>query len=102
MNTHPISTNFAGRLLNRTGGFYVVFVIILAQLLTTPVGIALAALLIGINSELTIVQITELAFVAALLMLTRNVFLLIYTHAANREAISRLRKWVRNELIESG
>jgi GAF domain-containing protein/HAMP domain-containing protein len=102
MNTPPPSTNFTGRLLKRTGGFYIVSVLVISQLITIPIGITLAALLFGINSELTIAQITRLAIVTALLMVIRNAFLLIYAHTSNRAVISRLRKWVKHEPFESG
>ena len=102
MNTLPPSNNFAGWLLNRTGRFYIISVLIISQLIAILLGITFTMFLMRINSELTILQITLVAIVTALLMLFRNIFLLIYSHTSNRAVILRLGKWAINRPLVSG
>jgi GAF domain-containing protein/HAMP domain-containing protein len=102
MNASPPSTNLNTRLLKRTGGFHIVFVLAISQLIVTPLGIALAALLIALNAGLAGPQLVQLAVFTALTMLVRNGFLLVFTHLTNRTVTSRLQKWAKNQPLESG
>jgi GAF domain-containing protein/HAMP domain-containing protein len=84
------------------GGLYIVFVVLLGQLISGPVGIIVAALLLKANAELTTAQLTRLAIATGLLMVIRDIFLLTFTHLTNRAAVSRLWKWARGKTLESG
>ncbi len=101
MNKPSFFNTPTGRLLSRTGGFYIITVLFLAQLATTPLGILVAAQVIQMNAGLAPGKLIQLALVAGGIMLVRNILLLVYIHLNNREAVSRLNKWARGEILET-
>jgi GAF domain-containing protein/HAMP domain-containing protein len=102
MNRPSFFTTPTGRLLSRTGGFYIVFVLVLAQLVITPLGILVAAQIVGTNAGLPSSSLLKLALVTGGIMLLRNILLLVYVYASNHAAVSRLSKWSRGEILETG
>jgi GAF domain-containing protein/HAMP domain-containing protein len=95
------SNSFLTRLLLWAGGYYIVSVIALAQFIVTPLGIALAALILFFNAEFTVAQLTSVALFTGGSMLIRNVLLLLGLHVANRDAVVRLGKWKRGEELSN-
>lgn len=89
-------------LLKWTGGYYLIVVLALAQIIVTPLGILLAALVLFYNADMTSDQLRNLAFFTASIMLARNVVLLSGAHLNNRQAVSRLARWKKGEHLESG
>ncbi|KAF0108766.1 MAG: hypothetical protein FD146_652 [Anaerolineaceae bacterium] len=102
MNKPPSSASLADRLLARTGGFYILLVILLGQLATSPLGIVVASQLVAMNAGLTAAQLNKTALAAGILLLVRNMLLLVYAYFANHAAFSRLGKWARRIPLEGG
>lgn len=97
-----LRSSFFNPLLQRTGPYYLVVTLALAQVVVTPLGIALAALILFYNAGFSPGELTRLALVTLALMVIRNIFLLIGAHYANRSLVSRLTKWKKNETLERG
>lgn len=89
------------RLLKRTGRYYIAVVLALTQIIITPLGISLAALILFYNAGLTTRQFTSLALFTVVVLIIRNVLLLAGTHLVNREAVARLKKWEQGRLSET-
>jgi GAF domain-containing protein/HAMP domain-containing protein len=102
MNKPSFFNTPTGRLLSKTGGYYIVAILLLTQLVTTPLGILAAFLVIGTNAELATSKLINLALVTGGIMLVRNILLLAYAHLGNQAAVSRLRKWARGDILETG
>ena len=102
MNIASSSSSFTRRLLAKTGGFYIILVLFVAQLATSPLGIAVAAQVVATNAELSATQLSRTALAAGGLMLIRNILLLVYAYRVNRAAFSRLGKWSKGIPLESG
>lgn len=92
-------TAFFNRLLRRIGPYYPVTVLALAQIVVTPLGIGLGALLLFYNAEYTVAQLGRLALFAFGLMLIRNILLLIGIYYSNRALHTRLRKWQQGDAL---
>jgi GAF domain-containing protein/HAMP domain-containing protein len=101
MNKEP-RFSFFGTLLRRTGPYYPVITLALAQVIVTPLGVALAALILSYNAGLSSEDLTRLALFTFSMVVIRNIFLLVGAHYANRSLVSRLRKWKRGETLERG
>ncbi len=101
MNSAPSSSNFFSRILTRAGGYQAMLVVLVAQLITTPLGLSLAAVLIYINTGLQTGLLTRLAVVAGTLMLIRNILLLFYVQASSRKAVLRLGSISKGEAMAS-
>ena len=102
MNNPNSQTSFFDRLLTRTGGFYITLVLFIGQMLTTPLGIVVAAMVVFYNSGLSSSQVVNTALFAGALMLFRNLCLLVYAYFTDRTAFSRLSKWAKELPLESG
>lgn len=102
MNKSNSSSAFLPRLLHWSGRYYIVVVLALAQIIVTPLGIAMAALILFFNAEFSAPQLTSMALFAGATMLIRNVILLAGAHASNRVAVTRLAKWKRGEELTAG
>ena len=86
------SSSLRSLLLARAGGWYPILVVALAQLVTSPLGILLAAIPSRANAEFTSGQTTTLALLGGIAMLVRNIGLLALVYLTNRQAIRRLRE----------
>jgi GAF domain-containing protein/HAMP domain-containing protein len=102
MNKPPSHSSRANRLLAKTGGFYLLLVILLGQLASSSLGIAVASQLVAMNAGMTTAQLSRLAVAAGIIMLVRNMLLLVYAYFLNRATFSRLNKWARGVPLESG
>ena len=101
MNRSSIFSSRSGNMLSRLGGYYLVYVLFISQLITTPLGILAVALVVQMNSGLAAGQVIHLAFVTVGIMLVRNISLLAYVHLSNREAVLRLKKWADGEILNT-
>jgi GAF domain-containing protein/HAMP domain-containing protein len=100
MNQSDRSSPLA-RLLLRTGGWFPILVLLLAQLGTSPLGLLLAAIPSQINADLTSLQTIRVVTLAGILLLIRNAILLVMIYASNRQLFNRLIMWKRGTIIES-
>ncbi len=98
----PETSSLLSRLLKWAGRFYIVAVLAWAQILVTPLGIALAAIILYFNAEFSAEQLTSLAIFTGGIMLLRNMFLLIGFHLFTRDAVTGLGKWKNNEKAATG
>ncbi len=90
-------------LLARTGGWYPVLVVILAQLVTGPIGILLAAASSGSSVAFAPGQLASISTLGAVAMLIRDIGLLIgVVFLGNRDAIRRLAQWSKGLPPEGG
>lgn len=101
MNQSAFFSSRAGRMLSRLGGYYLVFVLFISQLITTPLGILAAALVVQMNSGLATRQVIQLIFITVGIMLVRNFSLLAFMHFSSQEAVLRLKKWANGESLET-
>ncbi len=97
-----LRSSFFNLLLQRTGPYYLVIALALAQAVVTPLGIGLAALILFYNAGFSSGELTRLALFTFALIAIRNVFLLIGTYFANRPLVSRLTKWKKGATLERG
>jgi GAF domain-containing protein/HAMP domain-containing protein len=102
MNKTISPTTFLNRLLQRTGGYYIIAVLAMAQLIVTPLGIGLAALILFLNAEFPAPDLMKLALFTGALMLIRNVILLVGAHFSNRPLVSRLGNWKHGQELTTG
>jgi hypothetical protein len=102
MNKTSSPPSFLGRLLTKTGGFYIIIVLFIAQLATSPLGIAVATQVVATNAGLSATQLSKTALAAGVLLLIRNMLLLVFAYFANRTAFSRLSKWAKGIPLELG
>jgi len=102
MNSPRDISSFAKRLIARTGGFYIVVVLALAQLFTTCVGVLVAIISVQINAGFAPDQINHIAVFAGAATLIRNIALLLGAYISQPAAVNRLNKWARNEPFDSG
>jgi GAF domain-containing protein/HAMP domain-containing protein len=102
MNKPSFFNTPTGKLLSKTGKYYIVVVLLLTQLVTTPLGVLAAALVMGTNAELPAGKLINIALVSGGVMLVRNLLLLTYVHLGNQAAVSRLGKWARGDILETG
>lgn len=99
------TTNFSAflsKLLHKTGGVYIISVIAIAQIIVSPLGIFLAAVILYLNAEFPIAQLGRLALFTGSLIVLRNVTLLAGIHIANKTTVLRLNKWKRGEELSGG
>lgn len=87
-------------ILKRTGGWYLLFSIATAQLLVTPVGIAMAALLLYYNAEFSAAELSSLALFVFGVILARNVLLLAEVYASHQAAIRQLNAFKSGKTLE--
>lgn len=102
MNKTTTFPSFTGLLLARTGGWYPILVVALAQLATSPLGILLAAIPSRTNADLSTEQTLGTAVVAGVALLIRNFILLVGVYLSNRDACRRLSNWRRDIPLEPG
>lgn len=102
MNPSRSSTSFLRRLLEKVGGYYIVIVLALAQLIVSPLGILLAAVILTFNAGFSTPQVVKLAFFTGSVMVIRNLILLIGAHFFHITVIRRLSKWKHGETLSSG
>jgi GAF domain-containing protein/HAMP domain-containing protein len=101
MNSTTKSQGFFRSLLQRTGGWYIIIVIALAQLLSFPAA-ALGAVVIQTNAEFTAEQLRSAAVVTIILLVFGNLVLLAISYFFSREAFSRLNKRVVHQTLPVG
>lgn len=89
-NPSTITSSLLGRLLSRTGRYYILSVLGLALLVTTPLGLLLAAVSIQTNARFSQNQLVSILSVAVGIMLVRNVILVVVASLTSREASARL------------
>ncbi|MCS7010595.1 MAG: GAF domain-containing protein [Anaerolineales bacterium] len=87
-------------ILKRTGGLYLVLSTAVAQLLVTPVGIVLAALILYYNAEFSFRQLAQLALFTGAVILLRNILLLTEQYVSHQAAVRRLDAFKRGETLE--
>jgi GAF domain-containing protein/HAMP domain-containing protein len=87
----PLSTFFQS-LLHRSGGYFIVIVIVTTQAITSML-IAPVAFLVQGNASLTSEQLSSTVIMTVLLAGLSNLFLLILTWRTNRNAFFRMQEW---------
>lgn len=100
MNTSTTFSNLSEQLMRRTGKFYVVLVVLLSQIGTTPLGLALATFIVQTNAQLTGSVLKNVITAAIIIMGLRNILLLFVAYVLSKDANRRLDQWARNETIE--
>ncbi len=85
MDRSDISTTFLGRILTRTGGFYLVLAVFFAQLIPDLLVIPVA-FFVQANAELTGPQARQAGLFTAVTLLCSNILLLIWIHLSTRQA----------------
>jgi GAF domain-containing protein/HAMP domain-containing protein len=77
-------------ILKRTGGWYPFVIVFFAQLVTSPLGILLAAISAQTNADFNAQQTYDIAIFVGSAMLVRNILLLLLVFVTNRTMIRRL------------
>lgn len=90
-NSFPLSTFFQS-LLHRSGGYFIVIVIVATQAITSLL-IAPIAFLVQGNASLTSEQLFSTVIMTVLLAGLSNLFLLLVTWRMNRNAFFRMQEW---------
>jgi GAF domain-containing protein/HAMP domain-containing protein len=90
MDKPNLSTTFLGRILARTGGFFLILAAFFAQLIPNLLIIPVA-FFIQANAELTRPQIRQASLFIAVALLCSNILLLAWIHFANRQARVQIR-----------
>jgi GAF domain-containing protein/HAMP domain-containing protein len=85
MDKTALSTTFLGRILTKTGGFFLVLAAFFAQLFPTLLVIPIA-FFIQSNAELTQPQARQAALLTVVMILFGNILLFIWIHLSNRQA----------------
>lgn len=85
MDKSGLSTTFLGRILTKTGGFYLVLAVLFAQLIPDLLVIPVAYF-VQANAELTRLQVRQAGLFTAGTLLCSNILLLIWIHLSNRQA----------------
>ena len=93
MEKPNLSTSFLGRILSKTGGFFLVVAAFFAQLIPILLVIPVA-FFIQANAELTGPQSRQAGLFAAATLLCSNLVLLAWFYLSNRQARLRIRKWL--------
>jgi GAF domain-containing protein/HAMP domain-containing protein len=101
MNSTSKSQGLFRDLLQRTGGWYILIVIALAQLLSFPAA-ALGVVVIQVNAEFTAEQLRSTAVVTISLLILGNLVLLAISYFFSRDAFSRLNKLVNHSTLQAG
>ncbi len=95
--TMPLpSKNIPERMLQKTGGLYIVLSLAFAQVISTPLILILAGFMLAINAELTNTQMIQLAGTAAGVLVLRNILLLIYGYRSSLQAVTSLKEHVKD------
>ena len=90
------SPTFLDKLLLRTGGWYPILVLLLVQLVNTPLIIVLTGMPAQRNAEFSPEQGTSLLIFGSLAMLVRNVLLLIPSYIFNKDISIRLENLIKH------
>ena len=85
MDKSNLSTTFLGRILSKTGGFFLVLAVLFAQLIPDLLVIPVA-FFIQANAELTGAQVRQAGLFAAGTLICSNILLLIWVHLFNHRA----------------
>ena len=93
MNTNRRGISFFESLLQHTKEYYPTVVLALAQVVVTPLGLALAGLILLFNAEFTLAEVLRLWSFDMMIFVPRNLVLLLGFYYGNRAMISKLRKW---------
>lgn len=91
MNKPNLSTTFLGRILARTGEFFLVSAAFFAQLIPNLLVIPVAYF-IQANAEFTRPQARQAALFTAVSLVCSNILLLVWIHFSNRQARIQIRK----------
>lgn len=87
-------------ILKRTGGWYLLLCIAAAQLLVTPIGVALAALILYYNAEFSVAELTRLALFVFGVILARNALLLAEVYVSHQAAVRQLNAFKSGKTLE--
>ncbi len=101
MDSSIISPTFWERMLRRTGGWYLVVTVAIAQILAT-LGVIAASYSIQVNAEFTRQQLAQATSFILVILIAGNVILLLGTLLFHREARQRLTQWARGEDLPTG
>jgi len=85
MDKSDLSTTFLGRILAKTGGFFLVLAVLFAQLIPDLLVIPVA-FFIQANAELTGAQVRQAGLFTAGTLICSNILLLIWVHLFNHQA----------------
>ncbi len=85
MDKSDLSTTFLGRILAKTGGFFLVLAVLFAQLIPDLLVIPVA-FFIQANAELTGAQVRQAGLFTAGTLIGSNILLLIWAHFFNHQA----------------
>jgi GAF domain-containing protein/HAMP domain-containing protein len=89
MDKSALSTTFLGRILAKTGGFFLVLAVLFAQLIPDLLVIPVA-FFIQANAELTGAQVRQAGLFIAVALICSNILLLFWVHLFNRQARRRI------------
>ena len=101
MNNTNKSQGFFQNLLHRTGGWYIIIVIALAQLLSFPAAV-LGAIVIQVNAQFTAEQLRAVEIVTFILLVVGNLILLAISFLITHDAFSRLNKRSKQRTLPVG
>jgi len=99
MNTSKTLPSLAERILQRSGKFYTVLVVLLAQIGTTPLGLLLAIFIVQTNAELSDTLLRGTVAASAIIMVIRNIILLVIAYVLSKDANRRLGMLRKGELL---
>lgn len=101
MDSSSISNGFFQRLLRKTGGWYILAVITLAQLLSFPAA-ALGVVIVQTNAKFTPEQLTSAIWFEILLLIIGFMILLVVTQFLTKDANTRLGKRFSHQTLPIG
>jgi hypothetical protein len=93
---------FFERLLRKTGRSYLTIVVLITQISTSPIGIALAIFTMQSNAQLSDQQLAGISTATLIAIFIRNLFLLVLANIIGKDAALRLGQWAKNEKLVSG
>jgi GAF domain-containing protein/HAMP domain-containing protein len=94
------SPSLMDRFYARTGSGYLIYVVLLIQIINTPIFLLLTAMPAQANAELSKTSGTSLLILCGILVLVRNAILLLQSFFSNRDMFARLSKRARSESTE--
>jgi GAF domain-containing protein/HAMP domain-containing protein len=94
------SPSLMDRFFARTGSGYLIYVVLLIQIINTPIFLLLTAMPAQTNAELSITSGTSLLILCGILVLVRNAILLLQSFFSNRDMFARLSKRARSDSTE--
>lgn len=102
MNKPYVLPGITTRLLRKLGGYYVLVALLLAQVITIPLGIIITAQVVSTNADLSASQISSMIVFVSEALLTRTVLIMILFYFIYQPVISRLNKWSKGISLDRG